>query len=242
MLLIFLGVGLELSQSQVGLMIFLNQVFGQLPDLFWACLTITGLGWSVLILISIANRHELGARLALTGFIAGSLVTHSIKPLLQHPRPGEVISPQLLHYIGAPVINHLSMPSGHSVAAFCLATLWICLLRTYQAPRYFEYLAWLLAILIALSRIAVGAHWPADVCVGAGLGILVGWIAWRLPLPWPSSTPSALPWLAIAVETTGAICALTLEEGMSIAQPWQITLGFVAILSVVHRFFVGWKR
>ena len=43
-------------------------------------------------------------------------------------------------------------------------------------------LLWLLAGAVGLSRIAVGAHWPGDVAVGACLGMLAGLLGnllWR---------------------------------------------------------------
>lgn len=60
-----------------------------------------------------------------------------------------------------------SMPSGHTAVSFA-GLVMIGML----APRY-KPLTWTLAILIAISRVAVGAHWPSDVILGAFVGMVV---------------------------------------------------------------------
>ena len=58
-----------------------------------------------------------------------------------------------------------SMPSGHAVASFAgLVT--IGLLHPRWKP-----LTWSLAILIGISRVAAGAHFPSDVLLGAFIGM-----------------------------------------------------------------------
>lgn len=59
-----------------------------------------------------------------------------------------------------------SMPSGHTSASFA-ALVMLGLL----APKY-KCLTWSLAILIGISRVAVGAHWPTDVVLGAFIGMV----------------------------------------------------------------------
>ena len=61
------------------------------------------------------------------------------------------------------------MPSGHTLTAFAVAG---SIYFAIQAERrqHFVWL-WLLAALVGLSRMALGAHWPGDVVVGACLGI-----------------------------------------------------------------------
>ena len=60
-----------------------------------------------------------------------------------------------------------SMPSGHTAVSFA-GLVMIGML----APKY-KLVTWTLAILIGVSRVAVGAHWPSDVIFGAFLGMVV---------------------------------------------------------------------
>ena len=60
--------------------------------------------------------------------------------------------------------DKFSLPSGHTAAAFVMATS-ICII--YPQWLYFAY-SWALAI--GLSRIALGVHYPLDILAGAALG------------------------------------------------------------------------
>ena len=68
-----------------------------------------------------------------------------------------------------------SFPSGHATASFAAA--W-ALFRL--APKKVGVPALLLAILIALSRLYEGVHYPTDVLAGAAIGILSGESSVRL--------------------------------------------------------------
>ena len=70
-----------------------------------------------------------------------------------------------------------SFPSGHSGAAFALAT---ALAWFYPRRRGVLYG---LATGCALSRIIDGVHWPSDCLVGAAIGTAAAWVALR-PYVW----------------------------------------------------------
>lgn len=59
-----------------------------------------------------------------------------------------------------------SMPSGHSAASFAALVMLGMLF-----PRV-KCLTWMLAIIIGVSRVYVGAHWPMDVLLGAFIGMI----------------------------------------------------------------------
>jgi undecaprenyl-diphosphatase len=60
-----------------------------------------------------------------------------------------------------------AFPSGHAASAFAAATVIAWASRRLALPAY------LLAALVAWSRVYVGVHWPLDVIGGAALGTLV---------------------------------------------------------------------
>lgn len=69
---------------------------------------------------------------------------------------------------GCAPLDRYSFPSGHTMHAVCFSTvvLW-----------YSPVLAWILVpftLLVALSRMVLGLHYPTDVICGAVLGFLLG--------------------------------------------------------------------
>lgn len=59
-----------------------------------------------------------------------------------------------------------SMPSGHTAVSFA-GLVMIGLL----APKY-KWLTWSLAIVVGVSRVCAGAHWPTDILLGAFVGMV----------------------------------------------------------------------
>ncbi|MFQ5661897.1 MAG: phosphatase PAP2 family protein [Candidatus Paceibacteria bacterium] len=66
-----------------------------------------------------------------------------------------------------------SMPSGHATFYSALAT------SFYFYHKYLAIIYIIGAILIGLSRIIAGIHWPLDILAGYALGGLIGYIAYR---------------------------------------------------------------
>jgi undecaprenyl-diphosphatase len=81
------------------------------------------------------------------------------KAIVQRHRPYE-------HQLGPPT-STWSFPSGHSATAFACATVFSTFAPRWRVPFF------LLATLIALSRLYNGVHYPTDVVAGALLGVLV---------------------------------------------------------------------
>ena len=64
-----------------------------------------------------------------------------------------------------------SFPSRHVFSIFLIATLWFCF---WKPVGIFLFIA---SIFLAIVRGIGGVHFISDVCAGAALGILAGWIS-----------------------------------------------------------------
>ncbi len=192
---------LNLKDWNIPLFLALQSYTRLAPDLLWAHLTLMGDTWAALAWVALLGRYHprlLWASL-LTILLAGLLI-HGSKFFFRLPRPAAVLPPETLHLIG-PALYYRAFPSGHALTAFALAgLLW------QVVPRLELRLAVLiLAGGIALSRIAVGAHWPQDIIAGAVLGWLAAGWAWQLARRWPLADHGAVPvilWLLLGVAMT----------------------------------------
>lgn len=142
-----------------------------------------GLFWILLALALTAFRRT--RRVGLTcvlSMLLGLIITNlAIKNLVARVRPYELI--QDLELI-IERQHDFSFPSGHASNAFACA--WVIF---RLAPKKYGVPALALAILIALSRIYVGVHYPTDILGGAAIGILCAcaalWLARRLEKRFP---------------------------------------------------------
>lgn len=67
-----------------------------------------------------------------------------------------------------------SFPSGHATAFFALAT------AIYIYDKRWGTVFFLIAILVALSRVISGVHFPVDILVGAIIGVLVSLATYKI--------------------------------------------------------------
>ena len=109
---------------------------------------------------------------ALMAMVLGLLVTNvTIKPLVERARPW-------LDWPIVPLVTEKdpnSFPSGHTCAAFAAGLCWARALPW----RWGRIAAVVTAVCMGLSRLYVGVHYPTDVLVGAVIGTLCAWIAWK---------------------------------------------------------------
>jgi membrane-associated phospholipid phosphatase len=134
----------------------------------WVMLGFTQLGSGVAGLGLALAFYLSGRRLLAYELVLGTLtlwlVVELFKALLRRRRPAVRLGQAR---IAGWIERGRSFPSGHTSQVFFLATLLAHSLSTGLLPALFLYG---LAVLVGLTRIYVGAHYPRDVLAGAMLG------------------------------------------------------------------------
>ena len=161
------------------------------PQVEVAMRDLTALGGiTVLSLISLAvmvylvlRRQVASAGLLALAIVGGQGISHLAKAGFSRPRP-ELVPHDV-------AVSTASFPSGHSMmAAVVYLTLAVMLARVEKRRRirvFYLSVAAILAMLVGVSRVYLGVHWPSDVLAGWSLGaawalgvwLLAHWLARR---------------------------------------------------------------
>lgn len=110
------------------------------------------------------------------GVGAAGAARWSAKMLIARTRPYQVLTG--VHPLIAAPIDEVqqSFPSGHATFFFALATV------LYAYDRRLGRWAFAAAVVMGMSRVYVGVHWPSDILGGALIGMATGWLVvkvWR---------------------------------------------------------------
>jgi len=157
-----------------------------LPFLDPVMLVITHMGSTVFwlfvsVLLWAGNRRRESVLLAV-GIVIGGLIFLPVKVVLPRVRPSLVVQ-------GARALDIEgggSFPSGHSKNGFTACVILGSKWKRLRLPLY------VLACLIAVSRIYVGVHWPFDVIVGS----VVGWVVGKLTIRYETKIMNAFDTIA----------------------------------------------
>lgn len=114
----------------------------------------------------------LGSVLALA--LADQLASSVFKPYFERIRPCQ--APVLFENLRL-LVNcgaGKSFPSSHAANAFAVSSFFIWISRRDACLKYMRWGLLSAATLVALSRVFVGVHYPADIIAGAALGSMCG--------------------------------------------------------------------
>lgn len=165
------------------LFLILHEAGRVAPGAFWRLLSVLG-DWptvlALLLALSWRRPDKLPALLAGCGM--GVFLAIVLKAGFAEPRPPLVLPPGSVQLLDD-LPGNGSFPSGHAMASATLASF-----LYYSGMLRRGVLLTAAVILVMLSRLAIGVHWPLDVAVGA----LLGWAAmyaacvWVWPRGWPA--------------------------------------------------------
>jgi len=177
----------EWFQLDRPLFFFFNDFSTVTGPAFWANVTILGDGLvCAVLLLPWIRRHPDRVWGGLLGALFMVVVLRSFKGLLGLPRPLGVLPEDMVTLIG-PGHRRSAFPSGHA-ATFAL---WAGVWALGTTRRLHSLLALLLGLLVGVSRMAVGVHWPSDVLGGFALGWASAWLGlrWAARAPWGTRDP-----------------------------------------------------
>jgi len=176
LLCLTVGLTLYLACGYHGGFLRINAWAAAAPPWIWQWLTALGderVPFALSLLL--ARRYPQVFWSLIVAGLCGIAFTHSGKPLVDTLRPPAVLDPAAFNLIG-PSIRKVSFPSGHSATAGVFFGVLAC----YARPTWARAALTVLAVLIGLSRVAVGVHWPVDVATGLMGGVLAAWLGIRI--------------------------------------------------------------
>ena len=153
-------------------------------DFVFVALTVLGASYVVVWAVPVAwfrKRKEAAFDLAVVLLIA-SAVVELLKYATQRERPFAVLDD--VHTISAYGLaggTGYAFPSGHAARAFAIATSFSFISKRPVAVTLFSA-----AVLVGVSRIYLGLHWPSDVAGGVVVGVGTALLVHLAGLRWGS--------------------------------------------------------
>lgn len=188
-LLLVSGVYPLIIFDKVAFFLQLNRLHHPFFDHFFYYITFLGssatyaLFMVILVVIQLENRVLLAG---VCSFVAMSTIVQGMKRIIfaDQLRPTALIPTDVPYHLVEGIIpdTHFSFPSGHSATIFAA----ICLIHFLmpKKPTWFSILVFLVAVIVAYSRVYLCQHFYEDIYVGAWIGtgattvvygVLVGW-------------------------------------------------------------------
>lgn len=126
---------------------------------FWILLGV------LLLVYGIKNRKfaQYGLALLLCLGTTALVCNVILKPMVGRIRPYDLLGFSIL----VPPLADFSFPSGHTSSSFAAAT------AIYAMNRKWGIVAYVFAVLMGISRLYLGVHFPTDVLTGAVIGIVM---------------------------------------------------------------------
>lgn len=123
--------------------------------------------WVIIAVILYCFGNEKGKNVAkkmIIVLILITIVTQLIKLLVMRPRPYTELSSLVV----LATESDFSFPSGHTSTSVSMIYL--------LAKEYDNYWLWIIPIMVALSRMYIGVHYPSDVLGGFLIGLFVAYV------------------------------------------------------------------
>ncbi|MBK1643572.1 phosphoesterase PA-phosphatase [Thiocapsa imhoffii] len=218
----------------------INQAAAVAPDWLWQWLTVLGderVAFALALLFAWRYPRLLWA--LLIGAVIAALISRGLKIWVDSARPPAVLAADSFNLIGASR-SRTSFPSGHTTTAAVFFGALLSIAGTWKT----RLILVLLAIVVGISRVAVGVHWPIDVAAGLAIGAVAAWVGLRLAAHWPG--PATNRGVHLFIVVVGVILTLTLffsDGGYPAAAGLQMLIAVGVLLILIAQYLIGpWQR
>jgi membrane-associated phospholipid phosphatase len=225
---LLLCAAIALSGSNHSLFLLLNRAGHVLGEDFWVNLTLLGDGAVALALVlPCIKRSPHCFWAALVAAVIATLWVQGMKQVVNVPRPLAVFAAGQFFQAG-PAYRAVSFPSGHAAAIFAITGIWVMGLSRHYLLRA-GLLA--LAVLVSLSRVMIGVHWPLDLLGGMLGGWLGAWIGLGLHARygWRTSGRAGFAAGIVLLVIAGALL-VSRHIGIPAVLPLQRVLGSICLV------------
>ncbi|MGS0693693.1 phosphatase PAP2 family protein [Shewanella sp. 0m-4] len=119
--------------------------------------------YMAVIFLIIDSKGEYLLNSMIAAYLVELPLYFALKNMIRRPRPCHALADGVASFEPA---DKFSLPSGHTAAAFVMAT------SIYFIYPQLFYIAVAWALAIGLARVVLGVHYPLDIVAGALLGIV----------------------------------------------------------------------
>jgi len=163
--------------------------------------------------------------------LVSAVVVNLLKDYYAIPRPPAVLDPEAFNLLGRGYTSR-SFPSGHSMTGFLVASVCIC----YTKNNLLKVLFMTMAVLVALSRVLIGVHWPMDVLVGGSLGILLGVGGVVVTAKWKAGICPFVHLFTVGILIIACVVIFVDGNDYNLALPMLYFIAGAALFQAIRRY------
>lgn len=225
--------GIIITSKSIEIFSPIQQALLSIMETPWIALTLLGdTTVTILLLIPFLYRNPKRTQATLWAIILAAIISHILKRLINEDRPAALLTiPTMGEHL-----YHGGFPSGHTTSIF----VWMGLILMHKKHTLgFLISITTLALLVGLSRIAVGAHWPQDVLGGIICGLTCSYAGLKFSLRYPFSFPAWMRYIPYGLILLEQIYVSTNHYHSGFGYTWDQgvrTLNFLSLIGTVLLF------